>query len=150
MQVFAGERFQYNPMENCIAGAYFGRSHNGWSNTELFYGWLANHFSMFTTRWSQFTCRHTFCAENGIFLYCLPPHLSHLLQPLDVGFFRSLKSAWGKECNTFKAETFGSTVTKHTFSEIFRGAWMATVRISLLVNAFRVSPWSLPFELKSH
>ena len=78
----------------------------------------------------------TFCVENG---NCLPPHSSHLLQPLDVGFFRSLKSAWGKECNMFRTETFGSTITKETFSEVFRGAWLAMVRISLLVNAFRES-----------
>ena len=45
MQVFAGEWFRYNPMANCIPNAYFGRSTNGWINTELFVGWLANHFA---------------------------------------------------------------------------------------------------------
>ena len=39
--IFSGERFSYNPLE----GAYFGRSPNGWITTELFYGWVANHFA---------------------------------------------------------------------------------------------------------
>ena len=42
MHIFAGERFKYNPMKNCVDNAYFGRSKNGWINTELFFGWLAN------------------------------------------------------------------------------------------------------------
>ena len=78
-----------------------------------------------------------FCSENQILLYCLPAHSSHLLQPLDVGFFRSLKSAWGKECNSYRAKSFGSNVTKEVFSEVFSDAWLSTVRISLFVNAFR-------------
>ena len=43
MHVFPGERFRgYNPMENCVAGAYFGRSPKGWITTKLFYGWITN------------------------------------------------------------------------------------------------------------
>ena len=80
-----------------------------------------------------------FCSENQILLYCLPAHSSHLLQPLDVDFFRSLKSTWGKECNSYRAKSFGSNVTKEVFSEVFRDAWLSTVRISLFVNAFRES-----------
>ena len=44
MHVFPGIRFRYNPLEGCVEGAYFGRSDSGWMVTELFYGWLANHF----------------------------------------------------------------------------------------------------------
>jgi hypothetical protein len=34
------------------------------------------------------------CAENNIRTVLLPPHTSHVLQPLDVGLFPSLKAAW--------------------------------------------------------
>jgi len=37
-----------------------------------------------------------FCTENNIFLLWMPPHTSHLLQPLDVGCFSPLKTAFGK------------------------------------------------------
>lgn len=45
MHIFTGEWFRYNPMENSVPGAYFSRSKNGWITTELFYGWLTNHFA---------------------------------------------------------------------------------------------------------
>ena len=35
------------------------------------------------------------CAENNIMPLCMPPHLSHLLQPLDVGCFAVLKHTYG-------------------------------------------------------
>jgi uncharacterized small protein (DUF1192 family) len=38
----------------------------------------------------------TFCEENAIICLCMPPHTSHLLQPLDVGVFGPLKRAYGK------------------------------------------------------
>ena len=33
------------------------------------------------------------CIDNNVIVILLPPHSSHLLQPLDVGVFRSLKTA---------------------------------------------------------
>lgn len=37
-----------------------------------------------------------FCISNDIILLCLPAHTTHILQPLDVGFFQPLQSAYGK------------------------------------------------------
>ena len=38
-----------------------------------------------------------FCMQNAIDLLIMPPHCSHLLQPLDVGVFAPLKRALSKE-----------------------------------------------------
>ena len=107
MHIFSGERYKSNPMEGCVDGAYFGRSPNGWISTELFYGWLANHFAKRVTErlLVLLVDGHSshidlevskFCRDQQIHLYCLPPHTSHITQPLDVGFFGALKTAWGK------------------------------------------------------
>ena len=45
MYIFPGQRFGYNPLDGAVPGAYFGKSVSGWVDTELFYGWLANHFT---------------------------------------------------------------------------------------------------------
>ena len=37
-----------------------------------------------------------FCTENGIITLCMLPHTSHILQPLDVGCFGALKTAYGR------------------------------------------------------
>jgi hypothetical protein len=39
----------------------------------------------------------SFCIQNRIDLVLLPPHSSHLLQPLDVGVFAPLKCAISKQ-----------------------------------------------------
>ena len=36
--------------------------------------------------------------KNNILLYCLPPKTTHKLQPLDVGVFGPLQTAWNKCC----------------------------------------------------
>ena len=37
-----------------------------------------------------------YCLDNSIIVYCLPPHSTHLLQPLDVGLFSPLQKYYGK------------------------------------------------------
>ena len=32
------------------------------------------------------------CEDNEIILYSLPPHASHIVQPLDVGIFKTMKA----------------------------------------------------------
>ena len=151
MHIFSGERFRgYNPMNNCVDGAYFGRSQKGWISTELFYGWIANHFTRHVRERPTLllvdghACHidvevSKFCRDNQIYLYCLPPHTSHVTQPLDVSFFKPLKVAWVKACNSFSLDHPGSFVDKKVFAEIFRNAWIDSVRMSSIVNGFRGS-----------
>jgi hypothetical protein len=50
-----------------------------------------------------------------IVIVCLPPHTSHSLQPLDVGFFAPLKAEWRKILRQFFRETRHAKVDKSTF-----------------------------------
>lgn len=36
------------------------------------------------------------CVEIDIVFFCLPPHTTHALQPLDVAVFKSLKGHFSK------------------------------------------------------
>ena len=93
-----------------------------------------------------------FCRENNIILYCLPPHSSHLTQPLDVSFFKPLKSAWGKACNSYCATNPGFQVTKHKFAQVLHEAWVPSTRMSTIVNGFReagICPYKPEVVLKS-
>jgi hypothetical protein len=86
-------------------------SPNGWTDNELGLEWL-KHFDWCTAKRSNSRYRflildgheshhsvdfETHCKENKIVTLCMPPHSSHLLQPLDVGCFGLLKKAYGLE-----------------------------------------------------
>jgi len=75
------------------------------------------------------------CRDNNILLYCLPPHSSHITQPLDVGFYGPLKASWRKAVAKYALDHVGYSVTKYTFAEVFKEAWIATVKMSTIVNA---------------
>jgi hypothetical protein len=80
-------------------------SENGWINDSLAVDWI-KHFNKHTKSLRKGSKRllimdghgshHTaqfeaFCKEEGILTLCMPPHSSHLLQPLDVACFGPLK-----------------------------------------------------------
>lgn len=56
----------------------------------------------------------SFCMQNAIDLLIMPPHCSHVLQPLDVSVFAPLKRALGKETDK---------VARRDFSRIARVQW---------------------------
>ena len=77
---------------------------------------------------------------NNTTIFCLPPHLTHLLQPLDVSYFRSLKSNWSREAETFGRDprNEGKYVTKATFCRTFHKAWEKTIaKRETVTNGFR-------------
>ena len=151
MHIFSGQRFWYNPLEGGVSGAYFGKSEKGWITTELFYGWLANHFilrippirpvALLVNGHSTHIDIEIskLCKEKGIPLYCLPAHSSHITQPLDVGFYGPLKQAWKKAVANYAVDHIGKSVTKQTFARIFKEAWENTVKVSTIVNLFLVA-----------
>lgn len=63
------------------------------------------------------------CHENGISFIALPPNATHLLQPLDVAFFRPVKIAWRKILNEWKEHIRNSrcmTVPKDEFPGLLK------------------------------
>lgn len=151
MHVYPGERFGYNPLEGGVDGSYFGKSPNGWMTQDLFYGWLTGHFVQQippTRPVCLILDGHSshidlevskFCDENGILLYRLPPHSSHILQPLDVGVFSPLKHEWQYAVAKFQQENIGMLVDKRNFARIFNEAYQRTIKLATIVNAFKRS-----------
>ncbi|KAJ8049117.1 hypothetical protein HOLleu_01713 [Holothuria leucospilota] len=135
--IFPNNRFRYNPLEGAPESWCVGRSSNGWTNSEVFYGWVANHFlpgikqRAITLPVVLLVDGHsshisietaTFCKENKIFLYCLPAHSSHILQPCDLSLFGSLKGAWRRHVKAWRSEHVGSNITKLNFASVFAKA----------------------------
>ena len=86
-----------------------GYSDSGWFSGDIFYAWLVHIFNqhlinnsiqrpvvLFLNGHPSHILLETlrFARDNGIILYCFPPHASHILQPLDVAVFKELRVAY--------------------------------------------------------
>jgi hypothetical protein len=84
------------------SGYHICTSENGWTDNELGLAYLEKHFEPQSSQHQKGEYRilivdghdsHLttdalrFCIEKKIILLCLPPHATHMLQPLDVGVF---------------------------------------------------------------
>ena len=90
-------------------------SENGWTSNSIGYKWI-QHFDRHTNAHTVGTYRllildgykshlsaqfQHYCIEQKIITLCMPPHSSHILQPLDVSCFAPLKLSYGKQIETF-------------------------------------------------
>jgi hypothetical protein len=109
--ILSGKVHQSNWYRNLPLDWTIGISDNGWTNDQLGVEWV-KHFNQHTVARTAGVYRllildgHSshatpefdqFCTENKIITLCMPPHTSHLLQPLDVSCYSPLKRAYGRE-----------------------------------------------------
>ena len=66
----------------------------------------------------------------------MPPHSSHLLQPLDVGCFSPLKKAYGRQAELLMRNKI-TYITKIEFLPCFKAAFDAPITESNIVGGFR-------------
>jgi len=91
------------------AGSVITVSENGWTTNAIGFEWI-QHFNKHTKHRTKGRYRllildgheshisvefQRYCKEQEIIALCMPPHSSHLLQPLDVGCFSPMKHLYG-------------------------------------------------------
>ena len=79
-----------------------------------------------------------FCAEAKIITLCMPPHSSHLLQPLDVGWSGPLKRAYGAAISDMGRHAV-THITKNDFLEAFQKAYSKAITPDNIKGSFRGS-----------
>ena len=79
-----------------------------------------------------------FCRDNHITLLSIPPHGSHKIQPLDCGFFGSLKSAYSQECDAFLVNHGNQPITQRNVAGLFKRACLRMATLDKAENNFRV------------
>jgi hypothetical protein len=125
-------------------------SPNGWTTNEIGLQWI-QHFEKHTQirtagrkrllvldgHESHYSMEFdTYCKEKDIIPLYMPPHSSHLLQPLDVGCFGPLKKAYGRQIeNRMRAGT--THITKEDFFLSFFIAFQATMTEKNIQGGFR-------------
>ncbi|KAF2897207.1 hypothetical protein ILUMI_08968 [Ignelater luminosus] len=77
------------------------------------------------------------CEENVIILK-LAPHTSHILQPLDLCVFRSLKQRWDQQLIKWQRQNYGQKLSKRVFSTLISKIWTETDS-TIIRNGFKTA-----------
>ena len=134
-----------------VPGTVYGLSKKGWIDGELFEMWFVRHFLTHappvrpilllmdghSSHYQPAAIQRA--AEEGVIMFLLPPHTSHLTQPLDKGCFGPLKIHWRKECWEYLTSHPGQVVTRHQFSAIFQRVWSKSMTMTNIIAGFRVA-----------
>ena len=149
MVIFKGERFNHEWTVGEVPDTLYGMSDSGWIDKELFFLWLKNIFIkrippqrpvllLYDGHSSHYTPDAiTEAAKEGIVIFCLPPNTTHAAQPLDVSFFKPLKTFWSLACHSFLADHPNAVVTKLQFSGLFNEAWTKACKPSSVIAGFK-------------
>ena len=125
-------------------------SNSGFLNDQLSYEWI-KHFEVHSAK-SQ-TGAHRLllldgygshctyelldhCEKNNIVPFCLPPHMTHLLQPLDIVVFQPYKH-WHAEAVDAAARTGCVDFNKLEFLEALGSVCQKALKPSTILSSFR-------------
>ena len=158
MFIFKRMRMAQHLMNGSPVGSIGECSESGWVNENLFVKWL-HHFQSFTGCSPEnpvllIADNHSshisleifeFVRKNGIRYVTIPPKTSHRLQPLDVSFFKPLKTNYAEQVRLWLLQNSGHVVTTSQVAEIFSKAYVSTCRMELAMSGFSATGIS-PFN----
>ncbi|XP_063232471.1 uncharacterized protein LOC134536610 [Bacillus rossius redtenbacheri] len=162
--------FKYERLPQDIVSsmpAHWGirKSPNGWMTGEVIFEYMSNIFYpwlveenivlpvlFFIEGHSSHLTLHTskFCAEHGIVCVALLPNSTHILQPMDVGVFKPLKSGWKKAVHEWRIERISNnedtTLNNKDFAKLLDDTINKCIQPKHLESAFRACglfPWDV-------
>ncbi|EDN08447.1 conserved hypothetical protein [Histoplasma mississippiense (nom. inval.)] len=151
--ILKGHNIQEGWFDGLPEGWRLDVSPNGWTTDEIGIKWLTRlfipaanprrvgthillildgHGSHLTPEFDQI------CSENKIIPLCMPPHSSHLLQPLDVGVFAPLKRAYGTLVEQRMRLGF-NIIKKADFLDAYPAARREAFKASNIQSGFRAT-----------
>jgi hypothetical protein len=138
---------------NKDSNTYFASSENGWSSNKLGMEWLEKVFNRHTQPASPRSRRllivdgHSshvnyefveWADRHRIIILILPPHSTHKLQPLDVGLFGSLATAYSVRLDMLLAGSGGlTTMSKSMFFDLFKPSFDEVFSEKNIQHAFQ-------------
>ena len=111
--IFDAKRLNMDWRNGEIVGTAYGLSDKGWVDSELFRGWLEEHFLahavgarpillLLDGHGSYYQPQLIEHAKKfGVIIFCLLPYTMHESRPLDASVFKSRKQNWQQACHQF-------------------------------------------------
>jgi hypothetical protein len=149
--VFPRKNMKEELMNGAPAGSISACHPSGWIQTHIFTQWF-DHFVTFVkpsvddpavlildgyyshTKNIDIVDKER---QNYVHVVCLPPHSTHAMQPLDVGFMGPFKTYYAQEIETWLASNPGRVVTPLMVARLFGKAYTRAATMETSVNAFR-------------
>ncbi len=134
---------------NEIPCSLYGLSTRGWMDLEWFSKWFTDCFLSYAPATRPVLLqmdghKSHYCpdmiklaARKGVILFALPPHTTHLCQPLDKVPFAPLKIEWRKAVHKFLTSNKGREVTVYDFNTVFSEAWYGAMTAANVIAGFR-------------
>ena len=150
--LYEGKNLWSRWMQGGPAGSMYSVSDSGWMESANFIQWFEKMFLAAVKHLTEtapvilfFDGHHSHLSiklielarNNNVHLVCFPPHTTHLIQPLDVGVFGPMKSAWKGILKEHQIETCATAVTKQEFPSLISKLWDRSFCPDHLVSGFR-------------
>ena len=133
MLIFPRQRMTDTFMKGAPIQSIGYASPEGWTDTNLFLKWLGHlvahvqpsqqdqHIILFDGHHAHKTLKAiTYARAHGINMITLPPHTTHKLQPLDRTFFKSLRSAYNRGCDSWMSANAGRHIQARCCGNIWQ------------------------------
>lgn len=152
--IFPGKRMLPELLEGASAGATGVVSESGWSNTDIFTQYMKEHLVKYLPEHSATApvlvlydghkshislTLIDWAKENHIILFVLPPHCSHLLQPLDISCFGPFEVSWNSTCHNYMRESGGRVISRYDVCRLACKVYSSTLTPANIQAAFKKS-----------
>ncbi|XP_053400532.1 jerky protein homolog-like [Mercenaria mercenaria] len=148
--VFPGMRWNQDLLTGASPVSAGTVTESGWSNSAVFMEYLEQHFLkhvstkdhpvmiLFDGHKSHVNLTlSTWGEANNVVFFVLPPHTSHVIQPLDVGCFGPLKNIYHSECQAYMRRNPGLQINRCNIAEVSSKAYNKGVCAENLISAFK-------------
>ena len=151
MLIFKRLRMADSLKEGAPAGTAFACTKSGWIDSDVFVEWL-KHFieDVKPTQENKILLlldghsSHSknieainLAREKGVIMMSFPSHCTHRLQPLDVAFFKSLKTVYNSVIEQYLRTSMGKGVGMHQIAGFVGKAFLKTANMETALNGFR-------------
>ncbi|CAC5394575.1 unnamed protein product [Mytilus coruscus] len=153
--VFPGVKFDRALLlDGTLPGSDGQCSKSGWSNSDIFKTYLEKHFLKYVSHDISGTpllilfdghrshvslTLQDWAESKNIILFILPPHCSHILQPLDIGCFGPLKACYNREAQLFMRKNPGCKITRYNIGQMSCSPYQKGLSAQNLTSSFRKS-----------
>ena len=139
--------------EDYLKGGYISTSENGWTDNELCLRWFEDCFGPQTSpskgkyrmlivdgHASHISTKAIkYCINNNVVLVCLPSHSTDLLQPLDVGVFSPLATAYKLQLEKHTRLGVSYSIDKVDFIQLYGKAREEALTVKNMQSAWAKS-----------